>query len=501
MDTADGSNGAITLDVDDATNGDITDADVAKDISNNINNFKSQVSSVSNSIMSEAGIISGDVQKNISGALGPISGAVKDLSSSLSSASHLLSLGRQGWSSTTTTGNVSSLSLYAVTQNRKHRVVSALDGPCPYCQKEMNSFMFPFERPYYEDCQPMAEWQTTFYPSCNKIHEFDLIESKVVLLSVQGSWRSVWKTSTAAVTEVAARNATFPQSQANPQVTENAVLKLLNFETREFDHESFHYHRVDAMAMERLTSSPYIVNIYGHCGQTVLTEFADGSARTLVKNANFSSYERLRMGRDLARAFAAIHSIDTNSSTNPTLAHNDINMANVVQVNGQLKLNDFNLAVLMKWNATGNKPCGAPIRFEAILWKSPEEVANISYIDPAQADVYGLGSLLFQVMTKHQPWTHLEPDGPLDKKVVLQKKLQGALPFVPEKHAQSKKTSIQALYYATLSCFRPNPQDRLTSHQLARLLDLIYQGVMRKREISRDKIQMLFDKSTLPHWL
>ena len=65
-------------------------ASTTKTVDNNINNFKNETSALSNSIMSEAGLVSGDIQKNISGALGPISGAVKDLSSSLSSAQNAL---------------------------------------------------------------------------------------------------------------------------------------------------------------------------------------------------------------------------------------------------------------------------------------------------------------------------------------------------------------------------------------------------------------------------
>jgi len=102
--------------------------------------------------------------------------------------------------------------------------------------------------------------------------------------------------------------------------------------------------------------------VYGYCGQTVVTEYATGSARTFVKDPGFGSVDRLRLGRDLARAFLDVHSIDYPNSTNPTLAHNDINMANAVEVGGRIVLNDFNIAVLMKWN--GTQPCGYPVRFE-----------------------------------------------------------------------------------------------------------------------------------------
>jgi len=129
-----------------------------------------------------------------------------------------------------------------------------------------------------------------------------------------------------------------------------------------------------------------------------------------------------------------------------------------------------------------------------MLWKSPEENANASYVNPAKADMYGLGNLLFQVMTKHQPWTHLEPGGPVDKREVAKRKMEGTLPYVPDKHAKSKKPAIQVLYYATMACFRPSPEDRLSSYQLARKLDLMYELITRGYKVPRDDIRHLFEQ-------
>ncbi|GKY95035.1 hypothetical protein MPSEU_000467800 [Mayamaea pseudoterrestris] len=344
---------------------------------------------------------------------------------------------------------------------------------CPYCNQEMNSHIFPFERPYYDGCTFMADWQATFHETCNNLHEFDLASEQIHLLSTQGSWRTVWKTD-------------MPQDKS-------AILKLLKMDRRNFTHEAYAYHRNDANVMSQLTASPYVVNAYSFCGQSVLTEYASSGARNFVKDRRFSSMERLEMGRDLARALSALHSIDYSHAKNATLAHNDINMANAVQVEGQLKLNDFNIAVIMKWNKT--KPCDSPVRFEAPLWKSPEEVRNVSYIDASLADVYGLGNLLFQVMSKHQPWTHLEPGGQLDKEQVVDRKLNGLVPFVPDKHKYSNKTAIQALYFGTMACFRHDPNKRLTSYELSRAFDLVLKAIHRKLKVPRETVQSFFEKS------
>jgi hypothetical protein len=46
-------------------------------------------------------------------------------------------------------------------------------------------------------CEPMADWQTTFYPICNELHGTDMTESLVdddlELLSSKGFWRHAWQ--------------------------------------------------------------------------------------------------------------------------------------------------------------------------------------------------------------------------------------------------------------------------------------------------------------------
>lgn len=114
---------------------------------------------------------------------------------------------------------------------------------------------------------PMAKWMTASYPNCNSIHEIDIqqgVLSKTydneedLKLLGQGWFRVAWKYV----------NDNFEGSPA-------VVLKTLRIE-REFLEEYFDLHRRDAVAMERLTFSPYVVNVFGHCGQSAINELAEG---------------------------------------------------------------------------------------------------------------------------------------------------------------------------------------------------------------------------------
>lgn len=398
------------------------------------------------------------------------------------------------------------------------RVVEPLmEKGCYYCDIEPDII-----GNYPEECQPMASWQTTFYPTCNLLHEIDvlsalralvtlqpyqdeeegeeeeaddekdqaktfsdLLEDTLQLISTAGSWRTVWRW-----------NRRFPptslqQSRGSLALpTEVLGIKLLRY-TRNFTHQSFQQHQIDAMAMERLTSSPYLVHMHAFCGQSVITEWATGSARLHLKENSFGARQRLKLARDIARALAAVHSIDYPNATNVTLTHNDINIANAIEVEGRIKLNDFNIGNLLRWNVTSQRLCHTPIRFRAPFWKSPEENREQEVWAPP-TDVYGLGNLLFQAMTRRQPWTHLEPNGPLNATEVARRKAGGLLPHIPPEYSQSPKIAIQALYYAILACYRWVPEERPTSHQVAIGLEQALAWARIETSVSASQIEELF---------
>jgi serine/threonine protein kinase len=314
----------------------------------------------------------------------------------------------------------------------------------------------------------MEKWQSQIYSTCNQMHELNTLHDGISLLSMKGSWRSTWK---------------FTDGD------DSLVLKMLQLD-REFDHQSYSYHQIDAMALERLTSSNFVITSYGFCGQSTIVEWAPNDARSVVKDSSIHSTERLRIARDLSRGLNHIHSIDTKQGERASLVHNDLNMANIVNVNKQtLKFNDFNLAVLLKWNKT--EPCGYPVRFRGDLWRSPEEVRNDTYVSE-KIDIYSVGNVLFQVLTRHQPWTWLEPEGKLEIAQVAQRKLDGKAPSFPLKILESPKLAHQALYYGTLACYEADPTKRPTAYQLAQGFNQALRWVEQHVNISTAEVQNLF---------
>lgn len=96
-------------------------------------------------------------------------------------------------------------------------------------------------------------------------------------------------------------------------------------------------------------------------------------------------------------------------------------------------------------------------------------------------------------MTTHQPWTWLEPGGRPSIDNVIEKKLNGSLPFVPPKFHETNKTGVLALYYATMSCFAYDPEIRPSSYQLAYALNVALKWAKEKKLKSRQEIRELFN--------
>lgn len=96
------------------------------------------------------------------------------------------------------------------------------------------------------DCEAQYEWQRTSQPTCNALHEQALWEMRVprgsrVKFLANGYWRDVW--------------------MLRDWDWEPLALKTIRF-MHDYADRNFDRHRRDAVAMERMTSSPNVVDIY-----------------------------------------------------------------------------------------------------------------------------------------------------------------------------------------------------------------------------------------------
>jgi hypothetical protein len=150
-----------------------------------------------------------------------------------------------------------------------------------------------------DTCKLPYLWQKTSFPSCNSIHEFDITRPWSVLFNVRrklyriignGYWRDVWLI-----------------QNGHSNVSEKGILKTMRY-GHDYTPRNFDRMRRDGVVMERLTKSPFVLNIYSFCGTTSITEYGDGgdipdALWSDGRRSDLSQIEKLRIGESLIRCF------------------------------------------------------------------------------------------------------------------------------------------------------------------------------------------------------
>jgi serine/threonine protein kinase len=251
------------------------------------------------------------------------------------------------------------------------------------------------------------------------------------------------------------------------------------------EEASFESNRVDAVAMERLTTSPGVVNLYALCGMSVVTEYAGKELADVARH--LSASQRLDLAVQVAQGLSDVHSIGGNKDDDggrgvrPSLVHNDLNLANLVLTpDNRPVLNDFNIAILlMKHNETG-ETCPFASHFPNPQWRGPEEQVNSEYesdthppIVTEKIDIYALGNVFYRLAVGASPWKRpgakkLSPEEKVD--VAQLKRTNGTLPAIPDDITNSPDPAIQALLQAMYSCYQFDPLKRPTAAQVVTTL-------------------------------
>ncbi|KAL7579727.1 hypothetical protein ACA910_021870 [Epithemia clementina (nom. ined.)] len=307
-------------------------------------------------------------------------------------------------------------------------------------------------------CKPMHDWQSFQFPVCNVVHESNLgegiTELDTSLLSVKGFWRHVWRKDT------------------NNQTTVWKTFKL----EHNMEDAFFENNRVDALAMERLTSSPYIIDVYAFCAMSVVQEFAGKEISSFANKLDPKN--KLEIATKVAQAVVDIHSIG--GADQPSLVHNDINLANLIFTeDGRPVLNDFNIAILLKKHNETGETCPFYFRFPNPQWRSPEEqiYSDQQDLEPPlvteKVDVYGLGNVIYRLLVGQSPWKNPSQKklSPEEKEAVAHLKHDnGTLPDIPQEVLNSTNPYIKIMRRAMFQCYRFNPKARPSARGILAIL-------------------------------
>jgi len=176
----------------------------------------------------------------------------------------------------------------------------------------MFCFIAIFPKPMEtEDCVRQYDWQIASIPSCTLIHEVEQSRSRLV---GSGYWRDVWRVKDSTGSAV--------------------VLKTLRYK-HEWEERNYDRHRRDAVAMERLKRSPYVIDVYGFCGNSVLTELGRENLNAFIRRKE-DPLTMLQVAYQIAHGIADLHNSDVEGV--PSIAHADIAPQQFVLVDGIYKL-------------------------------------------------------------------------------------------------------------------------------------------------------------------
>ena len=334
----------------------------------------------------------------------------------------------------------------------------------------MERKIFPEHEQYNTTCTPLSTWQTTFHPTCNEFHSHSMLQDvnndALSILSTKGFWRYAWELQD-------------EQENSNSSATTNHASSIV-FKNLKLDHsyEEAYYenNRVDAVSMERLTSSPYVVDIYGYCGMSVYTEYAGQAISNVVDK--LPPLEKLKLAQQVAQGVADVHTIDGDEKV--SLVHNDLNFANIVisERTGLPLINDFNVAILQMQDKETGDICPFTSHYPNPQWRSPEEqvdeeTGTVSTSLSEKVDIYGLGNVMYRFAVGKSPWKKKD-GGSLSKEeklAIARAKLKdGALPHIPSRIRKSDDPATKALLKIMRECYRHRPELRPTAKQVVDML-------------------------------
>jgi serine/threonine protein kinase len=213
-------------------------------------------------------------------------------------------------------------------------------------------------------------------------------------------------------------------------ISSDFVLKQTRLPTDDDDeyhlpsHKSFRKTEREAIIMERLTASPRIVNIYGFCGLSILSETALDEVADLIvpppgqinqsvldqqplvqSMNNYTAVEKLKIALDMSKSIADLHGF-----IDGVVVHGDIHPEQWLrsQVNGKLKLNDFNNAELLSLKSSPGSAndtvfCKAERGCWSGFYRSPEEFLCEPMDE--KIDVYSMGNNIYSLITGLVSWS------------------------------------------------------------------------------------------------
>ena len=256
-------------------------------------------------------------------------------------------------------------------------------------KKLRDSRKYANRMPLIDDkCQLEYEWQSGYLPTCNLVNEIDFTrffveesrEAKEKLrLGGHGFWRDVWMV-------------------FDPIEGSTFALKTLRYE-QDFSARNFDRHRRDAVITERAASKSHVMDIYAHCGNTMLAEFSSKTLsdviwpnNTVSEPAPLSVEQKYVYALQVAQSINDLHTLDDQDVV--SVVHTDLTPSQfLLSKDGSVKINDFNRARFISFSKKHHRPCTFMIGLSPGKYRSPEEYNDMAELNE-KIDIYQMGNVV-----------------------------------------------------------------------------------------------------------
>lgn len=254
----------------------------------------------------------------------------------------------------------------------------------------------------------------------------------------------------------------------------------------------------EAIVMEKLSSSPRIVDMYGYCASSIVAEAMPTDITTQLVPGDKDQYDRGRMKqKDLDKLqttdvyplnnFTAIEKLslaltmaeslaDLHGFEGGVIVHGDYHPdQHLLSAKGQLKLNDFNNGEFLHWNDVDERYCYYSRQFGG-TYKAPEEFSG-GYCNQ-EVDTWSFGNNIYGLLTglypMYETYSHSE---------VRERFLNHELPYVDPRY-RSRSYIEGRLVEIMEKCWAYEPEDRASIFDVV----IFLQETLRKHEAEQREL-------------
>jgi len=255
------------------------------------------------------------------------------------------------------------------------------------------------------------------------------------------------------------------------------VYKLNRNKANKYKYDRYEFIRMDALIMERLTASPRIPDIFGHCGTSMLTEYLSVEIEPIMTPGSGKHYEDdLDDGNDvrlfneftpkqkittalvMAEAIADLHGF-----RDGVMVHDDIMPSQFLYAtDGSLKLNDFNRGEAMLFDEEAGEYCRYRNGKGGGDFRSPEEFMDGRLNE--KIDVFSLGNMMYGLLTGLLPFYDVKEDKEIQRRMV-----DGETAFIHPKF-RTRSYAEGRLVQIIEMCYEFDPDDRPEIFEVVRFL-------------------------------